>query len=94
MLPCAPDALVRQAKLDAVLTYHVLAGEVFSYQVNDDSTAATLNGALLEFQAVGGVLSINGATTKVINANLATSNGVVHVIDAVLLPPSMLLALA
>mgnify|MGYP002636276440 FL=1 len=71
-------------KLTAVLTYHVVAGNVISSQLADGQKVATLNGQELTVAIKDGVVTING--TKVIAADLAGSNGVIHVVEGVLLP--------
>ena len=71
-------------KLTAVLTYHVVAGNVMSSQLADGQKVATLNGQELTLAIKDGVVTINGA--KVIAADLAGSNGVIHVVDGVILP--------
>ena len=73
-------------KLSAILTYHVLAGKVMAADVMtmDGKTAATVNGALLKISTTGGV-KLNGEV-NVVATDIACTNGVIHVIDAVLLP--------
>ena len=73
-------------KLTAILTYHVLAGKVMAADVMtmDGKTAATVNGALLKISTAGGV-KLNGEV-NVVATDIACTNGVIHVIDAVLLP--------
>lgn len=71
-------------KLTAVLTYHVVAGNVMSSQLADGQKVATLNGQELTVAIKDGVVTINGA--KVIAADLDGSNGVIHVVEGVLLP--------
>ena len=71
-------------KLAAILLYHVVAGSVYAADVTDGATPTTLEGAKLNV-AVGSGVSINGA--NVVQADIKASNGVIHVIDAVLLPP-------
>uniref|UniRef100_UPI0040472063 fasciclin domain-containing protein n=1 Tax=Algoriphagus sp. TaxID=1872435 RepID=UPI0040472063 len=73
-----------KGKLTAVLTYHVVAGNVMSSQLADGQKVATLNGQELTVAIKDGVVTING--TKVIAADLAGSNGVIHVVEGVLLP--------
>jgi uncharacterized surface protein with fasciclin (FAS1) repeats len=70
-------------KLVAVLKYHVVAGKVTSDQVVKLQKATTLNGKDLRIDAVSGV-KVNDAT--VVKADIPASNGVIHVIDRVLLP--------
>ena len=83
--PGTVDALLAdKAKLTAVLTYHVVAGNVPSSAVAGMTEATTVNGAALKIDTSAGV-KINNAT--VIKADVAASNGVIHVIDTVLLPP-------
>lgn len=71
-------------KLTAVLTYHVVAGTVLAGELTDGQVITTLNGQTLTVAIKDGATTINGA--KVVAADLAGTNGVVHVIDAVLLP--------
>ena len=73
-------------KLTAILTYHVVAGKVMAADVMtmDGKTAATVNGALLKISTSGGV-KLNGAV-NVVATDIACTNGVIHVIDSVLLP--------
>jgi len=70
--------------LAAILTYHVVAGKVMSGDLTDGMTAATVNGADVTIMTEGGV-TVNGA--NVVTADIEASNGVIHVIDAVILPP-------
>ena len=73
-------------KLTAILTYHVVAGKVMAADVMtmDGKTAATVNGALLKISTKGGV-KLNGEI-NVVATDIACTNGVIHVIDSVLLP--------
>ena len=70
--------------LAAILTYHVVAGKVMSGDLSDGMTAATVNGADVTITTEGGVM-VNDA--NVVAADIEASNGVIHVIDAVILPP-------
>jgi uncharacterized surface protein with fasciclin (FAS1) repeats len=73
-----------KAKLTAILTYHVMAGKVMAGDVSGKKMApATVNGATLDVDGTSGVM-INGA--KVMTADIACTNGVIHVIDTVLMP--------
>ncbi|BDP42298.1 hypothetical protein DAETH_22670 [Deinococcus aetherius] len=74
------------ARLRAVLLYHVVPGRVTSAQVAGLSSARTVQGGTLNVSASGGTVRINDAT--VTQADVPASNGVIHVIDTVLLPPS------
>ncbi len=69
--------------LTAILTYHVVPGKVMSTDLSDGMMAATVNGAEVTIGTDGGV-TVDGA--NVITADIETSNGVIHVIDAVILP--------
>lgn len=70
--------------LAAILTYHVVPGAVMSGDLSDGMTATTANGADVTIMTEGGVM-VNEA--NVIAADIEASNGVIHVIDAVILPP-------
>ena len=72
--------------LNAILTYHVAAGNVLSTDLSDGMEITTLNGASVTVSIMGGTVMINDATVTV--ADLVADNGVVHVINAVLLPPT------
>jgi len=69
--------------LTAILTYHVVAGKVMSTDLTDGMEATTVNGADVTIMTEGGV-TVEGAT--VTTADIEASNGVIHVIDTVLLP--------
>jgi len=71
-------------KLTSILTYHVVAGNVKAADVVKLSSAKTLNGQSVMIKTLGGKVFINGAT--VVKADIATTNGTIHVIDTVLLP--------
>ncbi len=74
-------------KLVAILTYHVVAGEVKASDVVKLSSAAkAVNGEPLKIAPMSGNVMINDA--KVVKADILCSNGVIHVIDTVLLPES------
>jgi uncharacterized surface protein with fasciclin (FAS1) repeats len=71
-------------KLKAILTYHVVAGNVKAADVIKLSSVKTLNGQSVTIKVVGGKVLINGAT--VVKADIAATNGTIHVIDTVLMP--------
>ena len=73
-------------QLKAVLLYHVVPGKVMAADVVNLTTADTVNGAAINIAASGGTVTINDAT--VTQTDIEASNGVIHVIDSVLLPPS------
>ena len=94
------EALLKDpVKLGAILKYHVLSGKVMAGDVIKGNGAkpaaldcyrrglqATLNGAALDIVVKSGKVYVNGA--QVVIADVAASNGVIHVIDAVVLPPA------
>lgn len=71
--------------LTAILTYHVVPGKVMAGDLSDGMTATTVNGADITINVSGGTVTVNGAT--VTTADIEGTNGVIHVIDAVILPP-------
>lgn len=71
-------------KLVAILTYHVVAGKTMAADVKDGASLKTVNGKELTASVNDGKVMIGGAT--VTKADISTSNGVIHVIDTVLLP--------
>jgi uncharacterized surface protein with fasciclin (FAS1) repeats len=78
------DALLKdKAKLTKVLTYHVVAGKVTAADVVKLKTAKTVEGSSLTITTMGGV-KVDGV--NVVKTDIAASNGVIHVIDAVLMP--------
>ncbi|MHC4811386.1 MAG: fasciclin domain-containing protein [Planctomycetota bacterium] len=74
-----------RAQLVAILTHHVVPGRLMASDVTRMDGAVTLGGQKIDFAADGGV-RIDGA--KVLAADIETSNGVIHVIDSVILPTS------
>ncbi|MEH1767391.1 fasciclin domain-containing protein [Nostoc sp.] len=78
------DALLKDpAKLKKILTYHVVSGKVLAADVAKLKTAKTVEGSDVKIDASNGV-KINDA--KVATADVAADNGVIHVIDTVLIP--------
>jgi len=73
--------------LTAVLTYHVVPGEVTAEQVVGLSEATTVQGSPIAIEVVDGSVVLNGSST-VTATDVEASNGVIHVIDTVILPPS------
>ena len=71
-------------QLVAILTYHVVPGTVTAEQVVTMTEAKTVNGAMVEIAVVDGTVKIDDA--QVTQADIMTSNGVIHVIDTVLIP--------
>lgn len=85
----AEELLADTELLTAVLTYHVVAGNVMAADAIalDGQDATTVNGAPLAITVVDGKVMLNGDTT-VVSTDIVASNGVIHVIDKVLLPPT------
>jgi len=81
------EALLQdKAKLTAILTYHVVAGAVPASEVVKLTSATTLNGADVKIAATGGKVMVNNA--QVVKADIKATNGIIHVIDTVILPPA------
>ncbi|BCX02225.1 MAG: hypothetical protein KatS3mg053_0163 [Candidatus Roseilinea sp.] len=74
-------------KLVAILTYHVVPGKVTAADVAKLTEAETVQGEEITIKTDAGGVMINDA--KVITADVATRNGIIHIIDSVILPPSM-----
>ena len=74
--------------LTKILTYHVVAGKVMAADVMtmDGKAAKTVNGADIKISIKDGV-HLNG-TSKVVTTDIACTNGVIHVIDSVIMPPA------
>lgn len=73
-------------KLVAILTYHVVAGSVSAAEVVKLKEAKTVNGKSVAIAAGGGSVKINDATVTA--TDVRASNGMIHVIDTVILPPN------
>jgi len=71
-------------KLTAVLTYHVVAGKVPAKKVVKLSSAKTVQGSEVTIKVVDGKVMVDGATVVV--TDIKCSNGIIHVIDSVILP--------
>lgn len=83
--------LADKKKLTAILTYHVIKGKVPAADAlalaKDEKSAKTLNGAEIKLSIKDGSLYLNG-TSKVVKTDIIAKNGIIHVIDKVLLPPA------
>ena len=81
--------LADKKKLTDILTYHVIAGAVPASTVVtlDGKSAKTVNGAEVKIAIVGGKVVLNG-NVNVVTTDIKASNGIIHVIDSVLLPPA------
>ena len=79
------DALLKdKAKLTAILTYHVVAGKVEAKDVIKLDSAKTVNGQSVTIKVMGDTVMVDNA--KVTATDIEASNGVIHVIDSVLMP--------
>ncbi len=79
------EALLKdKAKLTAILTYHVVSGNVLAKDVVKLNSAKTLNGQSVKISTKYGKVMVDGAT--VVKTDIAATNGTIHVIDSVILP--------
>ena len=82
-LGITPEELMAQPELASVLLYHVVSGKVMSTDLSDGLEAATLEGSSIRFDLSNGA---KANTSDIIAADIPATNGVVHVIDEVLIP--------
>ncbi len=81
------EALLKdKEKLTAILTYHVVSGAVPASEVVKLNSAKTLNGANVKITTMDGKVMVNNA--QVVKADVKATNGIIHVIDTVILPPA------
>jgi uncharacterized surface protein with fasciclin (FAS1) repeats len=73
-----------KAKLTAILTYHVVAGKVMAADVVKVKDATTVQGGAIKVNVNGGKVMVDGA--NVTKTDIGASNGVIHVVDSVLMP--------
>jgi len=76
--------LADKEQLTAVLTYHVVPGKVMAADVMGLDSATTVQGSDVDIQVVEGGVQVDGA--NVVQTNIEASNGVIHVIDSVIMP--------
>jgi uncharacterized surface protein with fasciclin (FAS1) repeats len=78
--------LANKAELASILTYHVVSGRVSAADLmrTNGATPATVNGQTLDVVVTGGKVTANDA--NVVTADVQASNGVIHIVDAVLMP--------
>ncbi len=75
-----------QEQLQQILLYHVVAGKIMAADIGSGAQPATLQGATIDVVGADSGVTVNGA--NVVAADVVASNGVIHVIDAVILPPA------
>jgi len=78
--------LANKAKLKAVLLYHVVSGKVTAADVVKLRSAKTVNGKKVRIRVSGGNVFVN--TAKVVKPDVMATNGVIHVVNRVLIPPA------
>ena len=80
--------LADKEKLTAILTYHVVSGKVMAGDIvkMGGASPATVNGAPVRVTVRNGAVYVDGA--KVVTADVGASNGVIHIIDSVIMPPA------
>jgi transforming growth factor-beta-induced protein len=86
-LGISAEELLASPDLGSILTYHVVAGKVTAAEVVQLDKATTVNGKDITIEVVDGNVILNGSI-KVIITDILASNGVIHMIDGVLLPPA------
>jgi len=69
-----------------ILTYHVVAGRVMAADVVKMTSAKTVEGDAIKIKVDGSTVTVNDA--KVVKTDIETTNGVIHVIDTVIMPPT------
>ena len=82
------DSLLKpenKAKLASILTYHVVSGKVMAADVVKIKSAKSVQGGPIAVKAKGGKVTLNGVST-VVKTDIGTDNGVIHVIDTVIMP--------
>jgi uncharacterized surface protein with fasciclin (FAS1) repeats len=81
------EQLLASPDLEKILTYHVLPEKVMAADITGTSSPETVEGSPVEVMAEAGTVTVGDAT--VVQADVAASNGVIHAIDAVLVPPDV-----
>jgi uncharacterized surface protein with fasciclin (FAS1) repeats len=78
--------LLKARELADILKFHVVSGDIMSSDITDKMKATTLQGRQVTFEVKDGKVYINGA--QVSTTDIPAGNGVIHAIDAVILPPA------
>ena len=87
LAPGTVEGLLKNPEqLKAILTYHVVSGAVKAADVVKMTGAKTVQGSSVKIKVNGGTVMVDNA--KVIKTDIATDNGIIHVIDTVIMPPA------
>ena len=78
--------LADKAQLTKILTYHVVPGEVMAADLQPTQMVKTVEGQDLDIKVTNGAATVNGC--NIVKTDIKASNGVIHVIDCVLIPPA------
>jgi uncharacterized surface protein with fasciclin (FAS1) repeats len=78
--------LADKAQLTKILTYHVVPGEVMASDLKPEQMVKTVEGQDLDIKVTNGAATVNGC--NIVKTDIKASNGVVHVVDCVLIPPA------
>jgi uncharacterized surface protein with fasciclin (FAS1) repeats len=78
--------LADKAQLTKILTYHVVPGEIMAADLQPEQMVKTVEGQDLDIKVTNGAATVNGC--NIVKTDVTASNGVVHVIDCVLIPPA------
>ena len=78
--------LADKAQLTKILTYHVVPGQVMAADLQPEQMVKTVEGQDLDIKVTNGAATVNGC--NIVKTDVTASNGVVHVIDCVLIPPA------
>ena len=78
--------LADKAQLTKILTYHVVPGEVMAADLQPTQMVKTVEGQDLDIKVTNGAATVNGC--NIVKTDITASNGVIHVIDCVLIPPA------
>jgi uncharacterized surface protein with fasciclin (FAS1) repeats len=89
-LKLTEEQLLASPDLGKILTYHVLPAKVMAADITGSQSPATVEGSTLDVALKDGSVKV-GANATVVTPDVAASNGVIHAIDAVLIPPTVTL---
>jgi uncharacterized surface protein with fasciclin (FAS1) repeats len=78
--------LADKAQLTKILTYHVVPGKVMAADLQPEQMVKTVEGQTLDIKVANGAATVNGC--NIVKTDIPASNGVIHVVDCVLIPPA------